>query len=148
MAAGCWWEHLGVEWCCPSPVQLPSFGSTDIFTQIKPGVGGHLPFLYRCTDAWEKEGDDGEAGEVKQSSWHSTAQADSCEPTRLRACTLLDSPRASLPIRPCTPPPFVFICPGLQVPPEAEQGGVGKQPGPVSTSTLGRTLTQTDPQPG
>lgn len=96
--------------CATGQVQSLAFGSTGIFIQIKPRVGGHPPSLSRCTAAWQKDGEGGEAGAVKQSSQHSSqhsaaracraALPDSWESTTPEGCTLLGSE-----IRPCISPP-------------------------------------------
>lgn len=53
-----------------------SFCSTVIFSQIKPtALEGHFPPLYRCTEACQKKGKDGEGEAVKPSCQHSSAQS-------------------------------------------------------------------------
>lgn len=116
--------------CAAGQVQSLAFGSTGIFTQIKPRAGGHPPSLSRCTAAWQKDREGGEAGAVKQSSQHSTAPSTAlpgpaeqhCQ-TAGRAPHLRAAPCLAQRSDPAFLPHLMFVCPRLQLPPEAEREG-------------------------
>lgn len=75
-----------MERCCPSltcatgqvqSLPLAALASLLRLNQVQEGI-------YRCTEAWEKKGEDGEGEAVKQSSQHSIAQA--LQTSRTQSC--------------------------------------------------------------